>query len=220
MLQGDASLLRLMTLFSPVFPVGGFTYSHGLEQAVHENFITNAEDLFNWLDDLAIHGSLHNDAILISEAWRYTNQDQNISSLIEIANTIAASKERSMEIDLQGAAFCKAIAETGFSKKIYNKTMPYPIAVGVLGYQMEIELQSVLTAYLHAFISNLVQTAIRLVPLGQSDGVKTMARMEERVLSLIVQNDKLTIDQLGSCCLLSDIMAMRHETLYSRIFRS
>ena len=219
MLQGDASLLRLMTLFSPVFPVGGFAYSHGLEQAVHENFITNAEDLFDWLDALANHGSLHNDAVFIAEAWRSTDQEKSIIALVEIANANAASKERLMEIDLQGAAFCKAITEMGVSNKIY-KTLPYPIAVGVLGYRLEIKLPSLLTAYLHAFISNLVQAAIRLVPLGQSDGVKTMARMEERVLSLVMQSDKLTLDNLGSCCLLSDIMAMRHETLYSRIFRS
>ena len=219
MLQGDASLLRLMTLFSPVFPVGGFAYSHGLEQAVYENFIKNADDLFNWLDDLLVHGSLHNDAILVAETWRYTNLNQNISPLIEIANAIAASKERLMEIDLQGAAFCKAVTEMGVSNKIY-KALPYPIAVGVLGHQLEISLPSLLTAYLHAFISNLVQAAIRLVPLGQSNGVKTMARMEERVLSLVMQSGKLTLDNLGSCCLLSDIMAMRHETLYSRIFRS
>ena len=219
MLQGDASLLRLMTLFSPVFPVGGFAYSHGLEQAVHENFIKNAEDLFNWLDDLLIHGSLHNDAILIAETWRYTNLDQNISPLIEIANAIAASKERLMEIHLQGAAFCRAITETGFSNKIY-KTLPYPVAVGVLGYRLEIKLPSLLTAYLHAFISNLVQAAIRLVPLGQSDGVKIMAKLERTILAITDNSDKLTLDNLGSCCFLSDIMAMRHETLYSRIFRS
>ena len=219
MLQGDASLLRLMTLFSPVFPVGGFAYSHGLEQAAHENFIKNAEDLFNWLDDLLIHGSLHNDAILIAETWRYTNLDQNISPLIEIANALAASKERLMEINLQGAAFCKAIAETGFSKEIY-KTLPYPVAVGVLGHQLEISLSSVLTAYLHTFLSNLVQAAIRLVPLGQSDGVKIMAKLENTILAITGNSDKLTLDNLGSCCFLSDIMAMRHETLYSRIFRS
>ena len=219
MLQGDASLLRLMTLFSPVFPVGGFAYSHGLEQAVHENFIKNAEDLFDWLDALANHGSLHNDAVFIAEAWRSTDQEKSIIALVEIANANAASKERLMEIDLQGAAFCKAITEMGVSNKIY-KTLPYPIAVGVLGYRLEIKLPSLLTAYLHAFISNLVQAAIRLVPLGQSNGVKTMARMEERVLSLVMQSDKLTLDNLGSCCFLSDIMAMRHETLYSRIFRS
>ncbi|WP_279111623.1 urease accessory protein UreF [Bartonella apis] len=219
MLQGDASLLRLMTLFSPVFPVGGFAYSHGLEQAVHENFIKNAEDLFNWLDDLLIHGSLHNDAILIAETWRYTNLDQNISPLIEIANAIAASKERLMEIHLQGAAFCRAITETGFSKEIY-KALPYPVAVGVLGHQLEISLSSVLTAYLHTFLSNLVQAAIRLVPLGQSDGVKTMAKLEKTILAITGNSDKLTLDNLGSCCFLSDIMAMRHETLYSRIFRS
>ena len=219
MLQGDASLLRLMTLFSPVFPVGGFAYSHGLEQAVHENFIKNAEDLFNWLDDLLIHGSLHNDAVLIAEAWRSTDQGKSIIALVEIANANAASKERFLEIDLQGRAFCKAVAHTGFLKEIYE-ALPYPVAVGVLGHQLEISLSSVLTAYLHTFLSNLVQAAIRLVPLGQSDGVKTMAKLEKTILAITENSDKLTLDNLGSCCFLSDIMAMRHETLYSRIFRS
>ena len=219
MLQGDASLLRLMTLFSPVFPVGGFAYSHGLEQAIHENFIQNAEDLFNWLDALANHGSLHNDVVLIAEAWRSSNQGQNIVDLVEIANANAASKERFLEIDLQGRAFCTSVAQTGFSKEIY-KALPYPVAVGVLGHQLEISLPSVLTAYLHTFLSNLVQAAIRLVPLGQSDGVKIMAKLEKTILAITENSDKLTLDNLGSCCFLSDIMAMRHETLYSRIFRS
>lgn len=219
MLQGDASLLRLMTLFSPVFPVGGFAYSHGLEQAVHENSIQNAEDLFDWLDALANHGSLHNDAVLIAEAWRSTDQGKSIITLVEIANANAASKERFLEIDLQGRAFCTAVAQTGFSKEIY-KALPYPVAVGVLGLQLEISLSSVLTAYLHTFLSNLVQAAIRLVPLGQSDGVKTMAKLEKTILAITENSDKLTLDDFGSCCFLSDITAMRHETLYSRIFRS
>ena len=219
MLQGDASLLRLMALFSPVFPVGGFAYSHGLEQAIHENSIQNAEDLFDWLDALANHGSLHNDVVLIAEAWRSTDQGQPIIALVEIANANAASKERFLEIDLQGRAFCTSVAQTGFSKEIY-KALPYPVAVGVLGHQMEISLPSVLTAYLHTFLSNLVQAAIRLVPLGQSDGVKTMAKLERTILAITENSDKLTLDNLGSCCFLSDIMAMRHETLYSRIFRS
>ena len=219
MLQGDASLLRLMTLFSPVFPVGGFAYSHGLEQAIHENSIQNAEDLFDWLDALANHGSLHNDVVLIAEAWRSTDQGQPIITLVEIANANAASRERFLEIDLQGRAFCTSVAQTGFSKEIY-KALPYPVAVGVLGLQLEISLSSVLTAYLHTFLSNLVQAAIRLVPLGQSDGVKTMAKLERTILAITENSDKLTLDNLGSCCFLSDIMAMRHETLYSRIFRS
>ncbi|MBI0164230.1 urease accessory protein UreF [Bartonella sp. M0283] len=219
MLQGDASLLRLMTLFSPVFPVGGFAYSHGLEQAVHENSIQNAEDLFDWLDALANHGSLHNDVVLIAEAWRSTDQGKSIIALVELANANTASKERFLEIDLQGRAFCTSVAQTGFSKEIY-KALPYPVAVGVLGHQLEISLSSVLTAYLHTFLSNLVQAAIRLVPLGQSDGVKTMAKLERTILAITENSDKLTLDNLGSCCFLSDIMAMRHETLYSRIFRS
>lgn len=219
MLRDENSLLRLMTLFSPVFPIGGFAYSHGLEQAIHEGFITSANELFNWLSDLLCHGSGHNDAIFIAETWKRAKNGENLQPVIDIANAIPASKERNMETQLQGNAFCRAVGQMGFADQTY-KELPYPVAVGFFTQKMGLQLSVVLNAYLHGFSSNLVQAAIRLVPLGQSDGVCVMGKMEEIILAIVSNSDRLTIDCLGSCCFMSDIMAMRHETLYSRIFRS
>lgn len=219
MLRDENSLLRLMTLFSPVFPIGGFAYSHGLEQAIHEELINNADELFNWLSDLLCRGSGHNDAIFIAETWKRAKNGENLQPVIDIANAIPASKERNMETQLQGNAFCRAVGQMGLVDQTYQE-LPYPVAVGFFTQKMGLQLAAVLNAYLHSFSSNLVQAAIRLVPLGQSDGVYVMGRMEEIILALVKNSDRLTIDCLGSCCFMSDIMAMRHETLYSRIFRS
>lgn len=215
----ENTLVRLMTLFSPVFPIGSFAYSHGLEQAIHEDVVKTADELFDWLHDLFFFGSGHNDAILIAETWKRTKQDENLHPVIDIANAIPASKERDMETQLQGNAFCRAVRQMGF-ENITSKQLPYPVAIGFYTQKMGLQLAPVLNAFLHGFASNLVQAAIRLVPLGQSDGVRIMAKMEEVILALAKNNDSLTLDRLGSCCFMSDIMAMRHETLYSRIFRS
>ena len=83
-----------------------------------------------------------------------------------------------------------------------------------------IDLDAALAAYLHAFTSNLVQAALRLVPLGQSDGVATLAALEPVILEQAARASASTLDDLGGCTILSDIASMKHETQYSRVFRS
>ncbi|MFJ5370612.1 urease accessory protein UreF, partial [Bosea sp. CER48] len=81
-------------------------------------------------------------------------------------------------------------------------------------------LEDALTAYLHAFASNLVQACVRLVPLGQRDGVAALAALEPVVLRTARRAAGSTLDDLGTCSILADIMSMNHETQYSRVFRS
>src|SRR5690606_37964465 len=96
----------------------------------------------------------------------------------------------------------------------------YPVAVGLAAARAGLDLSQVLVAYLHAFASNLVQAALRLLPLGQSDGVATLAALEPVILAQAARASASTLDDLGSCTILSDIVAMKHETQYSRLFRS
>ena len=96
----------------------------------------------------------------------------------------------------------------------------YPVAVGATAAAHGIDLEAALAAYLHAFISNLVQAAVRLVPLGQRDGVATMAEMEAVMLEVAERAAQSSLDDLGSATFLSDIMSMKHEVQYSRVFRS
>jgi urease accessory protein len=98
--------------------------------------------------------------------------------------------------------------------------LPYPVAIGATAAAHSIALEPTLAAYLHAFTSNLIQAAIRLVPLGQRDGVAAIAAMEPVILTTAERAAQSSLDDLGSATFLSEIAAMKHEVQYSRVFRS
>lgn len=233
------TLLRLMSWLSPAFPVGAFAYSHGLEQAIHAGLVRDRQSLTDWLVNLVEHGSGRNDAVLLAEAWRTAGTNCGVA-VAELAEAMAGSKERQMETTLQGAAFAAAmdsweaeqfddsgrerLAARGLAASTpslpSSSATPYPVAVGLAAARHGIALEPALAAYLHAFTSNLIQASVRLVPLGQRDGVATVAALEPVILATAKNAAGSTLDELGSCTVMSDIMSMQHETLYSRVFRS
>lgn len=216
----DTQLLRLLSWLSPAFPVGAFAYSHGLEWAIQDGVVTDRAGLIDWLTNLLERGSGWNDAVILAEAWRTADSDGGAGAA-ELAAAMAGSRERHMETTLQGGAFVEAVkAWTPVRQEGDTQDLPYPVAVGLAAARTGLDLDAVLTAYLHAFHSNLVQVALRLVPLGQSDGVATLAAMEAVILRQAARASVSTLDDLGGCTVLSDIASMKHETQYSRVFRS
>lgn len=216
-----AALVRLMTWLSPAFPVGAFAYSHGLERAIHDGLIRDRASLTGWLETLLDRGSAWNDAVLLTEAWRCTVAGCGIGDVAELAEAMAGSRERHMETTLQGGAFLDAmLAWSGERSTSGPSGIAYPVAVGAAAARHGVGLEDALTAYLHAFASNLVQACVRLVPLGQRDGVATLAALEPVILRTAQRAAGSTLDDLGSCTILADIMSMTHETQYSRVFRS
>lgn len=210
-------LLRLMTWLSPAFPVGAFSYSHGLERAIHDGLVHDRETLVAWLGDLVTCGSGWNDAVLFAKAWREA-ASADLESVAELAQALAGTREREMETMLQGEAFLEAVAAWNDGGRPIAAA--YPVAVGATAARHGLPLEAALTAYLHAFASNLVQAAVRLVPLGQRDGVAAMAALEPVMLQVAARACDATLDDLGSAAFMSEIMALKHETQYSRVFRS
>lgn len=215
-----AALARLMTWLSPAFPVGSFAYSHGLERAIHDGLIRDRQSLLAWLEVLLERGSAWNDAVLLAEAWRNVAAGESISDVAELAEAMSGSRERHMETTLQGSAFVDAIAAWGGEPASGEGPVAYPIAVGSAAARYGIGLADALTAYLHAFASNLVQACVRLVPLGQRDGVATLAALEPVILRTARRAAGSALGDLGSCTIRADILSMNHETQYSRVFRS
>jgi urease accessory protein len=218
---GNLALLRLMTWLSPVFPVGGFAYSHGLERAVHDGLASDRAELEAWLVMLLEIGSAWNDAVLFAEAWRRARSGGDMADLAQLAEALAGSAERQTETMLQGAAFLAAA--DGWPTPVVQRlpeNCPYCIAVGAVAGGHAIPLEDALAAWLQAFSSNLVQAAIRLGVTGQAGAMQTMAALEPLVMATAKRAARSTPDDLGSATFLSDIMAMKHETQYSRLFRS
>ncbi len=215
------TLARLMTWLSPAFPVGSFAYSHGLERAIHDGLIRDRASLREWLETLLEQGSAWNDAVLLAEAWRKIGAGEEITEVAELAEAMSGSRERHMETTLQGGAFVDAMAAwSGEAPDGGEGPIAYPVAVGSAAARHGIALTDALTAYLHAFASNLVQACVRLVPLGQRDGVATLAALEPVILRIARRAAASTLDDLGSCTIRADILSMNHETQYSRVFRS
>ncbi|MBW8812751.1 MAG: urease accessory protein UreF [Caulobacterales bacterium] len=215
----EARLLRLLTWLSPAFPVGAFGYSHGLETAIREGAVNDRRTLAGWIMGLLEHGSGWTDAVLARAAWCAVTREDHaaLDAIAELGEALAPSAERRRETMAQGEAFLTAVAAWAPPPII---RAPYPVALGAAAGAAGIPLEPALTAWLHAFASNLVSVAVRLVPLGQTDAVATIAALEATILRVAARAVESTLDDLGQCALVSDIAAMRHETLEGRLFIS
>jgi urease accessory protein len=208
-------LLRLLTWFSPAFPTGAFGYSHGLETALREGRVRNADELRAWIEGLIERGSGWNDAVLFAAAFRTSLEDRH--ELADLAVAMSPSLERRRESLDQGQAFLTAFRPWG---QVAMDPAPYPVAAGGACALSNIDLPDALTAWLHGFAANLVAVAVRAMPMGQKDGVAVMAALEPTLTATAARAAASTLDDLGGCALASDICAMRHETLDGRLFIS
>ncbi len=225
-LAEPASPLALFAWLSPAFPVGAFAYSHGLESAVDAGLIGNAATLKGWLRDLLRHGSARQDAVLAAEAWRIAGRGDaaTLSELNDLALALAPSRERRLETGGTGRAFAEAI-RTAWPEAACRflpsaGDVAYPIAFGASAGTAGLPLVPSLEALALAFVGNLVSAAVRLGPIGQTDGQRVTAALLPEARRLGGWAATSTLDDLGACALRSDIAALQHETLYSRLFRS
>jgi len=219
------ALLKLMTFLSPAFPVGAFSYSHGLEYLIDKGEIRTTDAFASWLTDLLEIGSLWNDAVLFAAAHRAAKAGANeeLREIAALAEALAGSRERHLESMAQGRAFLDAVAAAWPSEAIRfeeNGAAAYPVAVGATAAAHKVALEAALPAYLNAFVANLVSVGVRLVPLGQSAGLKVLASLHPLIAATALRAENSTLDDLGSATVLSDVASMRHETQYSRVFRT
>lgn len=209
-------LLTLQHWLSPAFPIGAFAYSHGLETAVANGWVRSAAELQDWLTLLLEDGSGRSDAVLIALA--HAAPDAAALEQIDAeARAFAASAERLLEGRLQGAAFCQTVRD------IWGHDLPdlmLPVALGRAAALAGLPRHATTAMYLHAFAGNLVSAAIRLVPLGQTEGQAALAALTPLCTRIAAEAGAATADDLYSNAFLSDVAAMAHETLQPRIFRS
>ncbi len=216
---GDRALLKLMAWLSPTFPVGSFSYSHGLERAVYDGQVDSAQALGEWLRSLLHHGSAWNDAVLFAEAWRCASAGEAVGDVAELGIALAGSAERFLETDAQGAAFGAAMNNWGGALALPDPCN-YSVAVGAQAGASSIPLESALGAFLQAFVANQLQAAIRLSIIGQSHAVALLAALETEIATTAARAARSSLDDIGSATLTAEIAAMRHETQYSRLFRT
>ncbi len=204
-------ILTMSQWLSPGFPVGAFAYSHGLESAVADGLIPDADALTAWLCDVLEHGTGRCDAILLRVGY------DDPEAADTHARAFAASAERLQELDLQGRAFCDTLRAT---EGLEVDGLAYPVAVGFAASQKGVPVDITVALYLQAMLANLVSAAQRLLPMGQTDGQRVLNALRPVVAEVTAATDGAGLDDLHSSAWMSDIAAMRHETLQPRIFRT
>lgn len=223
-----AALYRLMTWLSPAFPVGAFSYSSGIEWAVEAGDIGDAASLRGWLTSMLADGPGFCDGVFLAQTHRAASagDDAGLGEVVELASAFAPSRERHLETSAQGRAFVE-IARAAWNCASLDRlirccggAIVYPVAVGLVSAAHAIPLAATIHAFLHALTSNWISAGARLVPLGQTDSQRVLAQLEPVVAATARRALAATLDDLGSATFRADLASMRHETQYTRLFRS
>ena len=226
--EEPAALFRLMTWLSPSFPVGSFSYSSGIEWAVEVGDIKDRATLQDWLSAMLLEGAGFCDGLFLCHAWRAaeTGDGPTLGEIAELAAAFTPSRERHLETTAQGRAFVE-IARSAWNcdtldllSSHVSGPITYPVAVGVLAAGHRISLASTLHAFLHATTSNWISAGVRLIPLGQTDSQHVLAALEGAIAATAEKSLQGSLDDLGSATFRADLASMRHETQYTRLFRS
>lgn len=228
MADGAPALYRLLAWMSPAYPVGAFSYSHGIEWTVETGDITDLKTLVDWLTVILRDGSGLADATFCAHAHRAVSARDTaaLAEVAELALAFQPSRERRLETTAQGNAFMAATEAAWPAKGLalvrqaWSGAVAYPVAVGAATAAHGIDEATALHAFLHAVAANLISAAVRLVPLGQTDGQRALAAMEPVVTETAALARATALDAIGGHALRSDIASMRHETQYTRLFRS
>jgi urease accessory protein len=220
--------LLLLTWLSPGYPVGAYAYSHGLEWAAETGDVRDEASLRAWLGDVLAHGAARNDAILAAHAHAAGAQGDGpaAAALNDLALALAPSRELHLETSQQGRSFLDATCAAWPTPRLTALAahlpgpVAYPVAVGLAAGAHGLARRTLLTGYLAAFLQNLVSAALRLSPVGQSAGTRVVAALGPRIAAVAAEADEAPLDALGAATVRLDLGSFRHETQYSRLFRS
>ena len=220
------SLLFLLQLASPALPVGAYSYSEGLEYLVEQGIITTDQALTEWIRHELSYGAMRIEASVLARI-HHAMVAQDIETICYWNRWLSAMRE-TKELREQswqmGQAFVRLMRslEPTLVPLLDTIGPPYTFATvfSVTAAHWTIEMDATLLGYLHSWITNLVNAAIKLVPLGQTAGQQVLVQLYPTLRQTVQQCLSLSDDDLYCCSWGSAIASMNHETLYSRLFRS
>ncbi len=223
-----AALFRLMTWLSPAYPVGAFSYSGGIEWAVEAGDIANSATLLAWLSAMLTEGSGWSDSVLFSAAHRALTgaDDATLIETAELGAALATSRERYLETTTLGRAFlqvtraawpCEALDRL---ETLWRGPVAYPVAVASACAGHRIPLGPALQAFVTGLVSNWVSAGLRLIPLGHTDGQRVLNALSPIVAATAQRAVAAGLEDVASTTFRADIAGARHETQYTRLFRS
>ena len=225
----DAVQARLLAWLSPAYPIGAFSYSHGLEMAVEDGAVTDRAGLVAYAEAALLHGAGGVDAGLLALAWRAAarGDDAALDEVTELAAAWRGTAELALEATQPGAAFAQ-VTQAAWPEPRFRSfaarhagRLTHAVAFGAAAAFHAIPLRAACHGWLAAFAANIVSAGVRLVPLGQTDGqIATAALLPAIAQATDAALAVTAAEELGSAAVLIDLFSLRHETQYTRLFRS
>jgi urease accessory protein len=224
-----AGLLELLAWFSPAMPTGAFSYSHGLEWAVEAGLVGDAPELQGYVETVLRHGSGRLDAVFLGAAYRARIEGCSLEEVLVLAAAMHGTRELALESAAQGRALLVTLRQAWPAPELEEldrlcrelKVEPrHACVAGVAAAAHGLPLRAATLAFLHALAANLISAGIRLIPLGQTDGQRLTAALAPTIVEVADQALGASLDDLGTATPLIDWCSMRHETQYTRLFRS
>jgi urease accessory protein len=221
------SLIQLMWLASPALPIGGFSYSECLEAAVESARVTTESDASDWLIDQLEMSLARSDLAVLAQAipaWQAANAPR-----IDALNAWVLHTRESSELRAQSEQMGRSLLEwlrnhttaTPDQIKLLAEMQPtYPMAYALAAASTKAPLRDCLLAYAFGWAENMVQAAIKSVPLGQSAGQRILSNLAAAIPAAVDHALSLPDTQRQAFSPMLAILSAQHEVQYSRLFRS
>ncbi|MFZ5988951.1 MAG: urease accessory protein UreF [Bacillota bacterium] len=223
--------LTLLQITDSLFPIGGFTQSNGLETYVQRGIVRDTATAGGYLRNTILYNVAHNEGLCLRLAWEYA-ADKSLERLIALDELVSALKVP-MEIRQGSNRLCTRFIKVVCKMETDEMTMEYErliklgicsghysIAFGMFGYAAGIPKREALTAFLYSTASAVVNNCAKLIPLRQIDGQLILYNSQDIILEAVDRIEKLSMEDLGMCCVGAEIRSMQHEQLYSRLYMS
>jgi len=222
------SLLAALHLASPALPVGGFAYSQGLEQAVEDKWVTQVGQAHDWIRDVLILNLARQELplwLLVYQACKSEVLDwQVVNDLNAQLMALRETAELRLESIQMGHSMAKLFKQWPNGEHLTNAAAPaqwvYPAAHAALSAVCSIDEDMALAAYLWSWVENQVLAAVKTIPLGQIDGQRLLHELKPFIGQAIDIARDIKTEDIGSAAIGLAVTSSRHETQYSRLFRS
>ncbi len=224
-MNSNTAMLNLMRLTSPSLPIGAFAYSQGLEFACDQEWINDENSALEWIAGLMRHSQTYLDLPILLRMYTAWEQG-DFDKLIYWSRYLLASRE-SQEIQQEdhyiGTALSKLLVDLDCSQadKIKGQSfVTYATAFSLAAVEWQVTSEDCCSGYLWAWCENQVNAAIKLIPLGQTAGQRMISSLINEIPACIDTAMELDDDEIGSTAIGLGIASAKHETQYSRLFRS
>jgi urease accessory protein len=221
----NTSLIRLLQLSSSVLPVGGFTYSQGLEYAVECGWVKSEQDLHHWLTDLIQHNLQGLDIPVLVRLYQACEQGDELMLNHWVQQLIAYRETSELRAEEQnrGRAMTKLLKDLDFDQAqqwqaTLNKTQLAGMALA--GQQWQINVEQLVQGYAWSWLENMVISGVKLIPLGQAAGQRLLRDLANELTQACELGRQLTDDEIGSSTPALAYASAMHETQYTRLYRS